>query len=504
MTVRDLITDPSVVSPQMEFNDGDVVNNAAVMDPDLPEISGPKSPWSVIEWSHSAYLQPLQMTRNNQVFSDSLYGALLYTWQAADGTSLNIYSQSGNSGSGPFVFGLNEPCGGTNGAGANLFLSTEINSSEVPTFNNPITYSLDAKITAATASGQGALVLAQVFTGFIVSFNAVNNPNYNPNLPTISAFMQVGISNSTGAQYRYLYHTGNTITYTYTLPTDKILPFQATTGAPTHLTYNLNHYLDDMIAHDSSLPSEAKDLGEWSLSAMYVGLENNNDATGPSSTGTINSGLQISNLHLQTDTSQTVGYEDPSTFEQIPAPSLFKLVDPSAINTTTTITADSYQGPLSFLSHADSFSYGGSHSVQVSVLGASSPLIATGSGNDILSGSATGRSILDGGTGANIEYSSTTGTTVFVANGYLSGCTWDFLNNFHAGDEAIIFGYIPGISKISISDTGGAGSFVGATVTELPGNGNCESITFVGKSSSAILGCSTTIEGVPSFVFWTH
>jgi hypothetical protein len=55
------------------------------------------------------------------------------------------------------------------------------------------------------------------------------------------------------------------------------------------------------------------------------------------------------------------------------------------------------------------------------------PLIATGSGVDLLTGSSTGTSILDAGTNADIETDGGNGDTAFIQNGYVAGTTWVFI-----------------------------------------------------------------------------
>jgi hypothetical protein len=63
-----------------------------------------------------------------------------------------------------------------------------------------------------------------------------------------------------------------------------------------------------------------------------------------------------------------------------------------------------------------------------------------------------------------------------------------------------MFGYIPGLSRISVQATGGLASDTGATVTIDPGAGNTEEVTFVGISASRLYGCGTDVDGVPSWV----
>jgi V8-like Glu-specific endopeptidase len=196
----------------------------------------------------------------------------------------------------------------------------------------------------------------------------------------------------------------------------------------------------------------------------------------------------------------------------VPAPStppasspvvLFTQLDAADNDVTTNITADSYSGPLSFLSHSDAYSYNGSDSVKVAAVNAVSPLISTGSGNDLLIGSSAGTSVLDGGSGLNIDQDGGNAHTTFVQNGYVPGATWDFLRNFHGADEDIMFGYIPGLSVLSFTASAGLGAVTGASVTLSPGNGGSEEVTFADTSLSALHGASAEIGGVPSLVLWT-
>jgi V8-like Glu-specific endopeptidase len=182
---------------------------------------------------------------------------------------------------------------------------------------------------------------------------------------------------------------------------------------------------------------------------------------------------------------------------------LFTQMDATQNDVTTSITSDSYSGPLSFLSHTDAYSYNGSDSVKVAAVNAANPLIATGSGNDLLIGSSTGTSVLDAGSGLNIVQDGGNGHTTFVQNGYVPGETWDFLQNFHGADEDIMFGYVPGLSALTLTASAGLGAVTGATITLSPGNGSSEEVTFAGTSLSALHGASADIGGVPSLVLWT-
>jgi V8-like Glu-specific endopeptidase len=203
----------------------------------------------------------------------------------------------------------------------------------------------------------------------------------------------------------------------------------------------------------------------------------------------------------------------PSTTSATPSPGvtnpgtppgvLFTQVDATHNDARTNITSDSYDGPLSFLSHTDAYSYGGSDSVDVAAANAVNPLIATSSGADLLTGSTEGTSVLDAGSGVNIDQDVGNGQTTFVQNGYVAGPTWDFLKGFHGADEDIMFGYIPDLSTLTFAASAGLGPVTGATVTLSPGNGSSEAVTFVGASLSELHGCSADIGGVPSWILWT-
>jgi hypothetical protein len=197
-------------------------------------------------------------------------------------------------------------------------LSSDLTPGQIYTFSNPITYSLSARLSQATTNdgNQASPALVQVFSGFIATFNSTENPDYNPALPTIPAFIQIALSSSTSQDSRYLSFHNNEIVYTYTIPGDPSLPFASSNAPPTQLNYSLNSYLEDMIAHSSDLPPEATNLSLWSLGGMYVGSELGALGSGTASSSSLLS-LQISNLSLTDDTSQTVSYAVPSA-ELIP------------------------------------------------------------------------------------------------------------------------------------------------------------------------------------------
>jgi hypothetical protein len=512
MAAIDVLNDPSYENPKMPFNNGQVSDGQAVLDSSLPDIAGAQSSWTVTEWSQTAYLQPTQLIATDSSLADPNYGNPLYTWQSSTGlTDLSVYSQNGaTAGGAPYVYYLEETSGDT-GTGADLFLQSNP-SSPIP-MNNPLTLSLNMKVTRAVASYSDLHEsdgLAQVFAGFDMVFNAPGTADYDASLPTISALMQIGMVNSNGngdlgTANHYLNDSGNSIIYQFTPPEDPTLAFQATSGGPTELTYNVNDVLDAMITDDTDLPTQATNLSNWAFIGFYIG-EEVGGAVAPLSVG-----VQISNLTLQTDPSQTVAYQASQSIAAAStsavatpevAPTLFSISDNTLNSATVEITADSYSGPLSFMSHGDAYSYDGSDNVTVSALGASDPLLATGSGDDSLVGASTGHSTLDAGTGINIDVDGGSKNTTFVQNNYLPGQTWDFIEGWGGNDMDIFFGYIPSLSTIAVAN-GGLGDYQGATVTINPGNGTSNSATFVGIPASSLTGTYADIEGVPSWIVWS-
>jgi hypothetical protein len=186
----------------MWFGDGGSQNAAPTYFGILPKIAGPTSEWSLLEWSKIQYLNPSAMQVRPVSTYDPLYGNAAYSWATPDGESaMQIY---GNGTTTPWVYDLRSSGGIlTNGGGTNVFLSDSTIAANA-NFGKQITYQLQAKIDTATvayysaAARSNGTVLAQVFSGFTLKFNQPGSSNYNAMLPTFNAFMQIGISNSSG------------------------------------------------------------------------------------------------------------------------------------------------------------------------------------------------------------------------------------------------------------------------------------------------------------------
>jgi hypothetical protein len=117
------------------------------------------------------------------------------------------------------------------------------------------------------------------------------------------------------------------------------------------------------------------------------------------------------------------------------------------------------------------------------VIAATGPniFLRSGAGNDALLVVA-GRNVLDAGTGSNFMVGGTNSTDTFFVDGRGTGVTWSSIIHFHPGDDATIWGWNQGVSKMTWADGQGAAGYTGATVhIQLAGNGVInDSMTFVG------------------------
>jgi matrixin/hemolysin type calcium-binding protein len=155
-----------------------------------------------------------------------------------------------------------------------------------------------------------------------------------------------------------------------------------------------------------------------------------------------------------------------------------------------------YSGSVNYLQQQ--FLYGGADNVAIS---ASQPnvFIHAGSGDDALAASS-GQNVLDGGQGSNFMVGGT-GNDIFFLDARSGGSTWGTLVNFHAGDQATIWGFDPAGASLTWAGIGGAAGYMGPTLrTELSGGQGTASITFAGLSpetASRFAVSTGKIEGTP-------
>lgn len=497
----------------MAFGDGQVANNGPQLFSTLPDIPGPTSNWDVIEWAKDEYLQPTAMVQDDPSTANALLGTAAYSWSTPDGESALQAYQTTN---GSWIYGLTASGGTLSAAGgANLFLSAT--ASTVATFASPITYTVDARIAQAsiayfnsTAAATGA-VLAQVFTGFVATFNAPTSATYDSSLPTWTAFLQIPISVSGTATPGALYDNvepsstgGGTIIYSHLLPGESALAYQTDSGDLHTLSYNLNAHLSDMIAQ-SGLGAAEQDMSRWTLGSMYIGLETQTASSLQSDTaaqGSLTVSLDVGDISVVQDTSQTYTYQAPASTSGgainivSPTTSLSASTGgtssagsasaaPTAAQTSPVATASlalitgidqntgaqlaSVTNSYDLSSDNDNLTLTSQAPGAVITAGEGSNTIQTAGSNNVMISGGMLTQLINGTGTNNIDFLNTQNQTV----------AWDAVANFQAGDAIAIIG--AGARNVFWNDiTGSASSnFSGLTMMDFSSGSGGERAAFL-------------------------
>jgi len=168
------------------------------------------------------------------------------------------------------------------------------------------------------------------------------------------------------------------------------------------------------------------------------------------------------------------------------------------------LIADPYTGPAAGLQQQYVYSGPDSMAMSGSVPGL---FLKGGSGNDALAVSS-GRNVLDGGGGSNFLVGGTGAGSqdTFFVDGRGAADVWSTIADFHAGDTATLWGYVPGVTELTWTDGQGAAGYTGATLhADMLGNGSSQaSLTFAGLSvaqAQAMIAGSGTAGGIPYLSF---
>jgi len=156
--------------------------------------------------------------------------------------------------------------------------------------------------------------------------------------------------------------------------------------------------------------------------------------------------------------------------------------DTTVAGTATPGSPQFYTGPVSNLDHE----YIGitSHSLNIGVSN-DNWFIHSGSGDDAIEVHG-GTNVLDGGTGSNF-LTGGTGTghdTFFVDDRSASADIWSTVNNFHAGDDATIWGLTAKDFNIAWADGQGAAGFTGLTMHATAAGQPIASLTLAGFTTA--------------------
>ncbi len=144
--------------------------------------------------------------------------------------------------------------------------------------------------------------------------------------------------------------------------------------------------------------------------------------------------------------------------------------------------------------------------------GAPNAFLHGGAGDDAIQ-ATSGRNVLDGGTGSNFLIGGS-GADTFFTDARGSQVVWNTLSNFHAGDAATLWGFVPGVSSYHWeASPAGAPGATGATLRAdivggagRDGSGIDASITFAGLSVAQAqqLVVSTGTQAAGSYLFLSN
>ncbi|TWA77825.1 parallel beta helix pectate lyase-like protein [Azospirillum brasilense] len=165
----------------------------------------------------------------------------------------------------------------------------------------------------------------------------------------------------------------------------------------------------------------------------------------------------------------------------------------------TTVAAYAYEGPVttlqwSFLGTAEDEVVGGSDGNDfLNLLG----------GDDAAAGGA-GDDVLDGGSGSNWLIGGPGHDTFFV-DGRGGEVTWSTIVDLERGEWATLWGFVPGQSRLTWEEMGGAEGYKGATVRcDIDGNGTIDaSMTFTGMAVGAMTVTTGMAGSEPYIAFIT-
>ena len=317
---------PGLTNPRMKFNTGKVVRGVPQFSPLLPSIPGPLSGWWVWMAHRSQYLNGSEMIRNDGGLKDPHFGPAAYVFTTPNQNArLAIYR---NHSAHQWVYDLFEKNGPLDpGGGANLFLSANAKGGPF-SMNHPIIYSLWAKIAQAhvryynPGAARSGAVVAQVFSGFILKFHS-HNPRHR-----ITLFMQIHMADSRS----WLGRTGGitdkqgtwspagaVLDFDLAPPGGDPFRFRPDRGPLHYLRYNLRPFLEEVLSakpplcqqadgrdHHLTFMGRVRNLKNWTLTSVYVGLETENRISRPGISnhgpqGTVSVALQLMGLRVISD-----------------------------------------------------------------------------------------------------------------------------------------------------------------------------------------------------------
>lgn len=313
---QDIFADPSVAGPDMLFSTGQVADDAEQFADSVPTVEGsPDLGWNVTQWNTPTgqIFDPAAPLLADPADADAVLGAAVASWHtgtATSGSGLVVYGQPGN-----YTFALSA----SGGATRDTFLQTTGYAPGTVTFDHPITFTADERLTAASA-GTGTAI---AFNSFTVFFNEAGSPGYDAAMPTDEIFLQVPLTDfrgepasyetiSKGNYYQTIYNlSSQSVTASDAVTSDasvNALAFAADDGALHTVSIDLNQALlrlvDQMALQDPANAAAYLDFSRWSVGSVYAGVETSSGPDGETAPGGALT-LDIAHPVLSEDDGQT-------------------------------------------------------------------------------------------------------------------------------------------------------------------------------------------------------
>ena len=169
----------------------------------------------------------------------------------------------------------------------------------------------------------------------------------------------------------------------------------------------------------------------------------------------------------------------------MPAPS------PGAAGPVVVSASTPYSGPVAYLQRQML----GSEAGEVAAGGEANEFINLLGGDDAMTGGG-GDDVLDGGTGSNF-LTGGEGREVFFLDGRAGTTTWSTLTDWQAGEQLSVWGWRPGVSRVTWADSDGTEGFRGATLHgDLNGDGAIDTSVTWSNITRAQLTTPAELDGL--------
>lgn len=303
MATESAFTNPSQTGPNLAWS-SETVGPSGInwQNNTTTSPGGTDLTWGIVQWSSNEIFDP---TVQAPPIYNSLFGESISNVVTPDGQ--NGVATFDNSGS--YVYQLTD----IGGKLKDLQLATTENAALDWTFNFQMTETIQEGIFGTyTSSSLGPTSMSN---GVTVAFNRPGSPYYNPNLPTMSVFLETPLSTQSGSPGFYTNNNQSSLQYNVAPGpnnNNQALPFFAD-NQMHQVTIDLNSEVAQMstwLASLTSLPkvqqagtSAIENMQNWSLTSDYMGIE----AIGSGAT------LDIQNPEINRNTSQPFSYTDQSS-----------------------------------------------------------------------------------------------------------------------------------------------------------------------------------------------